>query len=91
MQLRCFVTLWLRVCTRTKWRWNRIVYEFFGISLSVSFHRWPSPYSYITWRMNNRLIGGFSSETLSRPIDMNNNKMCLELQTFPFILRSLLV
>jgi hypothetical protein len=36
--------------------------EFFGFPLSVSFHRGLS-YSYIIWRMNNRPIGGRSSET----------------------------
>jgi hypothetical protein len=46
--------------------------EFDGFSLSISFHRGP-PYSYITLRMNNRPVGGSSSETQSRPIDMNNN------------------
>jgi hypothetical protein len=38
--------------------------------LSVLFHR-ASPYSYITWEMNNRPFGGRISETLSHPIDMN--------------------
>jgi hypothetical protein len=39
--------------------------------LSVSFHR-GCPYSYITWDMNSRCVGGRSSETSSGPIDMNN-------------------
>jgi hypothetical protein len=30
-------------------------------------------FSYITWEMNNRTVGGCSSETQSHPIDMNNN------------------
>jgi hypothetical protein len=46
--------------------------EVFGFLLSVSFHR-VSQHLYITWRMNNRLVGGSSSETQSHPIDMNNN------------------
>jgi hypothetical protein len=40
-------------------------------SLSVSFHR-GSPYSYITWAMNNRPVGGRSSEKEPHPVDMNN-------------------
>jgi hypothetical protein len=32
-----------------------------------------TPYSYITWGMNNRLVAGRSSEIQSHPIDMNNN------------------
>jgi hypothetical protein len=31
----------------------------------------PALYSYIIWRMNNRPVGGSSSETLSHPIVMN--------------------
>jgi hypothetical protein len=45
---------------------------FFGFLLSVSFHR-VSQHLYITWRMNNRLVDGSSSQTQSHPIDMNNN------------------
>jgi hypothetical protein len=37
--------------------------------LSISFHR-GSPCSYVTWGMNNRLVSGSSSETLSYTIDM---------------------
>jgi hypothetical protein len=37
----------------------------------VSFHH-DSPYSYITWGMNNRPVGGHSSKTWSPPIDINN-------------------
>jgi hypothetical protein len=44
----------------------------FGFLLSVSFHC-GSPYSYIIWGMNSRPVGGYSSETLSCPIDMNNS------------------
>jgi hypothetical protein len=46
--------------------------ELFGFLLSVSF-RHGSPYSYITWGLNNRSVGGRSSET--DPIDMNNTKI----------------
>jgi hypothetical protein len=46
----------------TKWHWDRSFSEFFGFPLSVSFHH-GSPCSYITWRMNNRRVGGHSSET----------------------------
>jgi hypothetical protein len=56
----------------TKWYWDRFLSEFFGIFLSIPFHR-DCPYSYIWW-MNNGLFRGSSSETQSRPIDKNNNK-----------------
>jgi hypothetical protein len=39
---------------------------------SLSFHH-SSPCPYIIWEMNNRPIGGRSSEILSHPTDMNNN------------------
>jgi hypothetical protein len=45
----------------TKWHWDRIFFEFLGFSLSISFHRVCS-YLYI-WEMNNRTVGGRSSET----------------------------
>jgi hypothetical protein len=54
-------------------------FEFFGFLQSVSFHC-GSPYSYIIWGMNNRLIGGCNSETWSHPIYMNMNK-CLGCHT----------
>jgi hypothetical protein len=41
----------------------------FRFSLSISFRR-GSPYSYITRGINNRAVGGSSSETYFRPIDM---------------------
>jgi hypothetical protein len=44
--------------------------EFFGFILSISFHR-CSPYSYIDGGMNNRQVGGRSSET--EHMDRNNN------------------
>jgi hypothetical protein len=45
------------------------VFQDFAFSLSVSFYR-GSPCSYIIWEMNNRPVGGSSSETYSHPIDM---------------------
>jgi hypothetical protein len=45
----------------------------FSFPLSVSFCC-GSPYSYITWRMKSRPVGGCSSETQSYAIDMNSNK-----------------
>jgi hypothetical protein len=55
----------------TKWHWDRFHSECFGFHLSILFHH-GSPHSYIIWGMNNRLVGGRSSETWSNPIDMNN-------------------
>jgi hypothetical protein len=46
--------------------------EFFSFPLSVSLYH-GSLCSYIIWGMNNRPIGGHSSETQSHPIYMNNN------------------
>jgi hypothetical protein len=40
--------------------------------LSILF-RHGSPCSYSIWGMNNRPVGGCSSETLAHPIDRNNN------------------
>jgi hypothetical protein len=40
--------------------------EFFSFPLPISFHH-GSPRSCITWGMNNRHIGGCSSETQSHP------------------------
>jgi hypothetical protein len=45
------------------WHWDRFLSEFFGFPLSLSFHR-GSPYSNISWGMNNRPVGGRSSETV---------------------------
>jgi hypothetical protein len=47
---------------RIKWHWERFFSEFFDFQLSISFHR-RSPYSYISWGMNNTSVGGNSSET----------------------------
>jgi hypothetical protein len=44
---------------------------FSGFLLSIQFNR-GSPHSYITRGINNRPVGGRSSNTCSRPIDMNN-------------------
>jgi hypothetical protein len=46
----------------TKWHCDRFLSEFFCFSLSISFHC-GSPYSYDIWDMNNRPVGGRSSET----------------------------
>jgi hypothetical protein len=40
--------------------------EFFGFSLSISFHR-GSSYSYIMWGINNRPVIGRSSELYETP------------------------
>jgi hypothetical protein len=42
--------------------------EFFPV---ISFIR-GSPCSYIAWRMNNRPVGGRSSETCPHPMDVTN-------------------
>jgi hypothetical protein len=57
--------LWL-----TKCHCNRFLSEFFGFPLSIPFHH-GSPYSYITWGMNNSQAGGRISETCTHPNDMN--------------------
>jgi hypothetical protein len=41
---------------------GQVFSELFSFSLSVSFHH-GSLYSYIIWGMNNRPVGGCSSET----------------------------
>jgi hypothetical protein len=38
--------------------------------MSASSHRGPP---YIIWGMDNMPVGGYSSETQSRPIDVNND------------------
>jgi hypothetical protein len=48
--------------------------RFIRFPLSISTHR-GSPYSYIIWGMNNRPVGGCSSDTLSHPTDMNDNNI----------------
>jgi hypothetical protein len=54
----------------TAWHWDRLFSEFFGFSLSKSFHR-VSLYLYVTWGLNNRPVFGRNSETSSHPIDIN--------------------
>jgi hypothetical protein len=49
----------------TEWHWDRFLSEFFGFPLSASLHR-GSPYSCITWGMNNRPVSGRSSDTEAR-------------------------
>jgi hypothetical protein len=46
----------------TEWHWDRFFSEFFGFSLSISFHR-GSPNVYSNWEMNNRPAGSHSSQT----------------------------
>jgi hypothetical protein len=41
---------------------------------SISFHP-GSPYSYITWGMNNKLVVGSSSETQSHPINSSLQRL----------------
>jgi hypothetical protein len=38
------------------WHWDRVFEELLDFPLSISFHR-GSPYSYISWGMNNRPDG----------------------------------
>jgi hypothetical protein len=47
--------------------------EFF--SFPCQYNSTGPPYSYIIWGMNNRPVGGRSSETKSRHIDINNNNI----------------
>jgi hypothetical protein len=48
--------------------------EFFGFPIAISFLR-GSPYSHIISGVNNRPVGGYSSETQSHPIDMNKKSV----------------
>jgi hypothetical protein len=50
-------------------------------SLPTPFHR-GSPYSYIIWSMNNKPVGGCSSETRPLSIDMDKVKLSVRLGTF---------
>jgi hypothetical protein len=52
----------------TKWQLDRFLSEFFGLPLSVSFHR-GSPYSCFFCWINNRPVSGRRSETWSHPTD----------------------
>jgi hypothetical protein len=45
-----------------KVHWDRFFSKFFSFLLSISFYH-GSPCTYITWRMNNRPVGGRRSET----------------------------
>jgi hypothetical protein len=58
----------------TKWYWDRFFSEFFGFPLLMSFHC-CSPFLFFSWGMSNRPVGSCSSETLSHPININNNKI----------------
>jgi hypothetical protein len=55
-----------------QWHWGRFSSEFFGYTLPISFHH-ISPCWFIIWGMNNMPVSGRSSETQSKPIDMNKN------------------
>jgi hypothetical protein len=55
----------------TTWHLDSFLSEFFGFSLSITFHR-GSPYSSIIWRMNNRPLV-VAVQRQSHLIDMNNN------------------
>lgn len=46
---------------------------FWSAVISCQFHSTVSPYSYVTWKMYNRSVGGRSAETLSKLVDINNN------------------
>jgi hypothetical protein len=50
---------------------GHVSFRVLKFSLSISFHR-GSPYSDIIWRINNRPVGGRSSETQSHPTNINN-------------------
>jgi hypothetical protein len=54
----------------TKWQWDRFVSKLFSFPPSISLQH-GSPSSCITWSMNNRPVGGQSSETSSHPTDNN--------------------
>jgi hypothetical protein len=58
--------------------WDRFFSEFLSFPLPISFHH-GSQYSYIIWGINNRSVGGCSSETQCHPIDINNNSIKLFL------------
>jgi hypothetical protein len=55
---------------------GQVYISFLRFSLSILFHR-NSPYSYIIWGKENRLVGDRSSETFSHHIDKNNNSITL--------------
>jgi hypothetical protein len=54
-----------------KWYWDRFLSEFLGFS--SHYHSIWAVHTHIMWGMNNRHVRGRSSETWSRPINMNNN------------------
>jgi hypothetical protein len=53
----------------TKWQWDRFYPQFFGFSLSLSFHH-GTPYS-CRLGMSNRVFGGRRSETKPHLADIN--------------------
>jgi hypothetical protein len=44
-----------------------------SLMFSCQYHSTRPPYSYTTWGMNNRPVGGCNSETSSHPINLNNS------------------
>jgi hypothetical protein len=52
------------------------IHRFFPVNIIPSY----SSYSYVILRLNNRPVGGPSSETSSQPIDTNNNKFISNLR-----------
>jgi hypothetical protein len=50
---------------------------------SISFH-YGFPYSYITWGMNNKPIGGPSSETYSHHIDITIRQFEVSESSIPY-------
>jgi hypothetical protein len=54
------------------WHWQKFFFEFFCFTLLKLFT--GAVYSYITWGLNNRPVGGRSSETVDA-IDINNSNM----------------
>jgi hypothetical protein len=57
-----------------KWHWERFFSEFFGLTLSVSFHRGFS-YSFIIREMNSRPVVGRNSENHCHAIYMKTKDM----------------
>jgi hypothetical protein len=68
----------------TKWHWDRLFSEFFGFSCQYHSTMALALHTYITWGMNNKPVGGSSSEASSHPINKNNymNKPAMPLINF---------
>jgi hypothetical protein len=81
---RRLLTAEARVCARVSPCWvcdgqNVTGSAFSRISLvfPCQYHSTVAPYSNIIWGINNRSVGGRSSETQSHPIDMKNKNTVL--------------